>query len=335
MRKHILDDIVKFHFQWIDEELAFDEMPVGKRILPAAIKFVREAVTDANIDTEEWKPDDTSDLVRQPWFRIFYSYAEQWYEERYGVRLRRTDVSHFRSAVLVAGTPFAFRVPLTCCTPKVEGESATLSWPDKVKRDENLLEWIIDAPDFQTYSPETIDSVTKDCFCIANRVREIFCRLTGAELTDHRTRAVLAGVKIHLQSAATLILREDEDGRLPRVQWELQMACESAFKGLLQQRTGTFREIHDLFELLKDAEPFVGKVASEWLCELPRWYEAANLRYGLGDEVPTLIEILHWYEISLKIIAGVLTGLKGLELKKVSITFAMPPWLRDYENPKE
>lgn len=330
-----LDEIVNFHFQWIDEELAYQEEPVPKRILPAAIKFVEECIMDSNIDPNGWNPGKSSDFVHKRWFRIFHSYAKQWYEERYGSRLRNSELFFFRSVVLIAGTPFGLRVPVTRSKPEVEGETAVLFWPGSVSKEENPLDWVVDPPNFGSYSSEALAKARKDSTRAANRIRAISCRFIGAELTDEATRAVLAGVKIHLQSAASLILREDEDGRLPRAQWELQMACESAYKGVLQQRKGGFPPHHDLFVLNREAKPFVGRVADEWLRELPRWTEAAELRYGLGDFTPTITGIVAWYDTTLKIVSGVLTGLEGLKLDQASITFKMPPWFRSYDDPAE
>jgi hypothetical protein len=218
---------------------------------------------------------------------------------------------------------------------EVEGKTVILSWPGSVAKSENPLDWLIDPPTLASYSATALSQARKDCTRTANYIRAISCRFTGAELVDDTTRAVLAGVKIHLQSAAQLILREDEDGRLPRAQWELQMACESAYKGLLQQRTGTFPEHHDLFVLNKAAAPYTGRVANEWLRELPRWGDAANLRYGLGESTPTINGIFHWYNVTLKIIAGVLANIAGQRLENATITIKMPSWLRDYDDPND
>lgn len=328
----VLDEIVKLHFQRIDEELAFEEVPVTNRVLPAAIKFVEEAVIDANIDPNDWKPGESSEFVQQRWFRIFYSYAKQWYDERYGLRHRRSDVSHFRSIVLIAGTPFPLRIPVTRSKPEIEGETVTLTWPGAVLEDENPLDWIEDPPTFVSYSKDTLSQAKKDCTRTANRIRAIACRIIGAELLDEKARSVLAGIKLHLQSAASLILREDEEGRLARAQWELQMACESAYKGVLQQQTGTFPEHHDLFMLDEAAKRFTGRVPVDWLRALPRWNDAANLRYGLGD-VPTINEIISWYNMTLTIIGAVLANIKGHKLEQASITLKKPSWLRDFDDP--
>jgi hypothetical protein len=113
------------------------------------------------------------------------------------------------------------------------------------------------------------------------------------------------------------------------------MACESAYKGLLQQHTGTFPDHHDLFMLHKEAEALAGRVPQEWLRALPRWREAANLRYGLGDEVPTIVGIVEWYNLTLKIIGGVLDGLKGYKLDQAAIKLKMPAWLGSPGSPRE
>lgn len=327
-----MEEIIKHHFKWIDQYLARNEVPVHKRVLPAAIKFVEECIITSNIDPTGWAPGKSAEFVQQRWFRVFYSYAESWYRERYGARVRDNETSVFKSVVLIAGTPFEVRVPMTRSTPEVVGETLVLSFPGSVSPDENSLDWVVSPPNFDSYSAADRAQAREAATSTSNHIRAISCRSIGAELTDHATRAVLAGVRIHLHSAVELILREDEEGRVPRAQWELQMACESAYKAVLQQHTGEFPPTHDLFMLHEKAKPLIGRVANEWLKSLPRWTESANLRYGLGDVVPTLVDIVDWYTIALKIIGGVLEGLKGHKLDKATMTLKMPSWHRPYDD---
>jgi hypothetical protein len=327
-----LDEIIKHHFRWIDEDLAARDTPVQKRVLPAAIRFVEDCVITSNIDPKgTWAPGQATEFVHERWFRIFYSYAERWYRERYGARVTDSGTSLFTSVVLIASTPFELQVPTTLGTPEIDGETLTLSFPPRVSPNEDPLEWVSCPPSFESYTAAELRSAKKACIATSNRIRAISCRLLGANLTDPSARAVLAGVRLHLHSATDLILREGEEGRLPRAQWELQMACESAYKGVLQQHTGAFSEHHDLFMLHQSAKPLTGRVPDEWIRDLPRWNESANLRYGLGNQLPTIFGIVHWYSVSLKIIGGVLDGLKGFKLDKARITLKMPPWLKPYD----
>ena len=101
---------------------------------------------------------------------------------------------------------------------------------------------------------------------------------------------------------------------------------------LWQQRLGSFAEIHDLFVLHDRVGLPESVVSREWVRELPRWDKAANLRYGLGDH-PTLFGTFHWYQTTLRIVAGVLTELRGHDLSRASLLIAMAPWLRGRVSP--
>ena len=128
-------------------------------------------------------------------------------------------------------------------------ESAWLSFPCNVLQDEVPLKWVVRPPNYKTYSQKDIDTFHKVIKVRAQRIRAITGRIICADVTNPDTLAILEGVQLHLQSVTALILRDHEKGRFARAQWELQMACESAFKGVLLQHTGKFPEHHDLFVL--------------------------------------------------------------------------------------
>lgn len=330
-----MDELFESHLQLIDERLALDGKPVSTRVLSAALIFVREFILKVKVGREVTKsPGNVEDFTNEDWFRTIYSVVEAWYETRYGLRMQNIGNNAFHSFVLFAGTPFELCVPTTVSRPDSSKESVWLSFPCNLLSDEVPLKWIVRPPNYETYSQKDIDAFSKVINVRAQRIRAITGRLIGADGTNPDAVAILEGVQLHLQSVTALILRDHEKGRLARAQWEMQMACESAFKGVLLQYTGKFPEHHDLFVLLKEAQPYIGRVASEWLQELPRWQDAANLRYGLGDENPTIFGIDYFYNLSIKIISGVLSGTKGLNPEKIEINLKKPSWLptRDEKN---
>lgn len=104
------------------------------------------------------------------------------------------------------------------------------------------------------------------------------------------------------------------------------MACESAYKGYLQQKTKHFPETHDLFRLNELASLPSAIAEHRRIKTLPRWWEAADLRYGLGDH-PTIVGIFYWYQQSLKIIAGIFENLDGINLTNARLLMKKPAWL--------
>ena len=311
----------------IDEELALDGVTVRRRPIVAAERFVSGFVLEVRMsDGTTGKPGLPSDFVSQPWFQAVYAEVEEWYVERYGVRTRSGAKQAFRGVTFVASTSFEIHVPTSITRPGKPGASVWLSFPDRVLPEDNPLEWLVAAPNWESYSPDAIDNAVSTAAEVSELLRRISSRLVGTQLADQTARQLLAGIRIHLNSACSLILAEDYEGSFARAQWELQMACEVAFKGLLQQRTGSFPESHDLFHLHDRASLFAQAINREWIRSLPRWNEAANLRYGLGGH-PSTTEIFDWYSATLRIIAGVCTGLQAYDLSRAEFEIGKAPWL--------
>lgn len=323
----MIDEISK-HLELIDEGLALDGLPIHKRPFQATWTFVREFIIE--VHTEQGgtkKPGKLTEFVSDTWFRYLYAHVEQWYRARYGTRVDSNSTRHVRGVTLIASTPFELQVPTTISYPGVPGETARLTWPDALLPEEDVTKWILNTPDLSSYNEESRLEAVSIATEIASKLRAISCRLTGAKLSDETAKGLLAGVIIHLETAAELILREGKEGSFGRAQWELQMACESAYKGLAQQRTGNFTESHDLFTLHDRCLPHSYTVQRELLRKIPRWQEAANLRYGQGDQ-PTIFGIFSWYKVALTVIAEILQNLEGLQLANIRIEIRKAPWLR-------
>ncbi|MCX6179176.1 MAG: hypothetical protein NT163_07425 [Chlorobiales bacterium] len=229
-----MNEVFDSHLQLIDERLALVDKPFSARVLSAALIFVKEFVPEVKIGSLVTKlSGNIEEFINEEWFRNIYSAVNTWDETRYGLRLQNYGTDGFRSFVLISGTPFELCVPINVSRPDSSGESAWLSFPGNLLPDEEPLKWIISPPNYKTYSQKEVDEFRKVVNARARRIRAITCRLIGVEGTNPDALAILAGVQLHLQSASSLVLRDHERGRLARVQWELQMACESAFKGVL------------------------------------------------------------------------------------------------------
>ena len=311
----------------IDQELGFDEVAVNQRPFKAACKLVQDFIPEVRIGDEPPKPPGKmTEFINEAWFKDIYNEVQTWYGNRYGERTSSSGPDSMVGVTLVASTPFEFRAPITASRIEVEGETSWLSFPSALLPDDNVRDWIVRPPNWDSFSLSTIKKSDKDLKEVATLLRRISSRLIGASLKDDKVRNILAGVKIHLRSAAILIANEGQEGSYARAQWELQMACESAYKGLLQQKTGSFPEIHDIFVLNDHANLPEKSVKHQWIKNLPRWGEAAELRYGLGEH-PTIVGIFFWYKQTLKIIAGVFENLDGLNLSKAQLLLKKPPWI--------
>ena len=94
---------------------------------------------------------------------MIYAHVEEWYRSRYGARVGGRGRQLMRGVTLVAATPFEFSVPVTASRVEVEGETAWLSFPSSVQPDDNVLSWVDNPPNWETYSVEvrqsTLDAV--------------------------------------------------------------------------------------------------------------------------------------------------------------------------------
>lgn len=311
----------------IDQELGFDEVAVNQRPFKAACKLVVDFIPSIRFGNAPPRSiGKLNEFCDEEWFKHIYQHVEKWYQRRYAERATQSKRDYMVGAFLVASTPFEIRVPRTSSQVEVEGETSWLSFPAELLPEDNVRDWVYSPPEWGTFSDEVLMKADKDMKEIANLLRRISCHLVGVRLKDETVKAVLAGVNIHLRSAAFLIANEGQEGSFARAQWELQMACESAYKGYLQQKNGVFPEKHDLFRLNEIANLPTASLVHQWIKNLPRWWEAANLRYGLGEH-PTVVGIFYWYQHALMVIAEILESVDGINLTKARILLKKPSWL--------
>lgn len=311
----------------IDQMLGYDEVAVNRRPIEAARKLVEEFIPSIRFGDEPPKqPGKFSEFCKESWFKYIYKDVQNWYYKRYGERVALSKGDSMSGIILVASTPFELQVPITASEIEVERESSWLSFPAELLPNDNVRKWIVNPPNWTTFPDEIVKKADRNMKDVATLLRRISCRMIGASLKDEKVKNILAGVKIHLRSAAVLIANEGQEGSFARAQWELQMACESAYKGYLQQKNSNFPETHDLFRLNELAKLPNESVKHQWIKNIPRWWEAADLRYGLGDH-PTIVGIFFWYKQSLKIIAGIFENLEGVNLTKTHLLINKAPWL--------
>jgi hypothetical protein len=317
--------------QLIDASLAQNGMPIKQRPSEATIQFVTNFCEAIRIGGQPPQaPGALTEFAKEPWFRAIYADVEGWYKSRYGSQMEGRSDTNFRAVMQFARTFFEMNVPQCVISPGVPGKTIWLSFPAEVLSDEDVFNWIRDLPNVDTYSQVALTEACEDAAKVANAIRSISSRLIGTKSVDEISERLLAGIQIHLQGAADRILSQGDRGGYSRAQWELQMALESAFKGLMQQRTGQFTKTHNLFLLFDQTAQFRPAMSRTILQALPNWEQAVDLRYGLGDE-PTAHGIFGWYKTTLEIISNIAKGLDGSNLSSVRLEIGKAPWLQDHQ----
>ena len=225
---------------------------------------------------------------------------------------------------MIAGSVFAILIPALRARPGQPGETIWLSFPDGLRDDENVLDWVEAPPNYSMLSPQELCSAEEFATEVTTALRFIHAGLMGVKADDEKLDGFNAGIIPHLERAAEL-LTESKPESFQRAFWELQMACEEALKALLVQRTGKFKETHDLFRLY-DALEESPEFNRDLLKCLPGWKEMADLRYGQGDHEDRA-ECVKCYRATLTIVAGTVHSMKKIEFGSGEIEVARAPWI--------
>jgi hypothetical protein len=303
--KTLIDEALEL----VDLKLATGGVKLQERPLLATIEFIREWVIEIERKdgTRVVLVDlDMDGVMALPEFRGFIDMTEAWYLERYGSSLKISSDA-ITGVVLIHHTPFQILVPQSVkLRPGDAGPGSWwVRWPERVLDQEDPLTWVSDGPNLARLSDEQRSDVRQGICAVANRLRFVHSRIlaTPAEGALH---SILPITLDHLEGAARLILDGDRHSGIRRSFWDLQMACECAFKSVLEQKTGQFKETHDLFHLYdlvqaQGALPFRRDI----LKRLPRWEEVADLRYALGKR-DNLFNAFYCYETALEVVTGTL-----------------------------
>ena len=324
-----MNEEIKELVQMIDASLAQDGMAIKRRPFEAARQLVTQFCEAIRVgDGPPQAPGTLAEFAREPWFRAIYAEVEGWYQSRYGSQMEEKSQTTFRAVTQFARTSFEMNVPQSVVSPGVPGKTIWLAFPAEVLPDEDVFGWVRDLPNIETYSQAALTEAREDATKVANAIRTISSRLIGTRNVDEISQRLLAGIQIHLQGAADRILSQGDRGGYSRAQWELQMALESAFKGLMQQRTGQFAQTHDVYRLFDQTVRFRPAMSRTLLQALPIWERAVDLRYGLGDE-PTAHGIFGWYKTTLEIVSNIAKGLDGYNFASARFEIGKAPWLHD------
>lgn len=312
-----------------DPTLAADNVALWQRPLYAALGFVHTYLLEDN-DVEGSQTEIWPDIVQKRWFRKLYRAITIWYRTRFGDAFAEPAASVVRGLVLIWGTPFPIEVPTQIVRPAQPGLTVLLSFPESVTDSENPTDWLVSPPNIDQMPARELAKVSSECRKIASLLRSIKVKLLGIDHSNPVVSGFLGGVKVHIESASEHILGMRQEDSIPRAYWELQMACECAYKALLMQKTGTFQEIHDLFLLHDEAAKHKVILSRDLVKRIPRWRDMVSLRYGQAKS-PTIVEFYEAYKVMLRIVEAALQPMVELVLGEASLLIGKAPWLHDDE----
>ena len=310
----------------IDRCLAEQDVPLAQRPLRASIHFVINFIE--KVQEQEaaiTNPRPPKEFLKSSWFASLYEQVETWYRNYFPNATQATPDGQLLGIVVVVGTIFAIHVPNLRTRPGNPGKTVWLSFPDGLRDDENVLDWIKNPPNYSMLSPSELCDAEEFATEVTNNLRFIHTGLMGVKGGNDTLDGFKDGILLHLQQAAQLLLDQKPESS-KRAYWELQVACEETLKTLQVQQTGKFKETHDLFYLYDEVSAPSPAFNRDLLKTLPRWEEMANLRYGQGT-YGDRNECVKCYRATLAIVAGAVNSMEKVDFGSGEIEIARAPWI--------
>lgn len=331
-QNHSLEDAMAKELDIIDRLLAHRGMPLHQRPMHAAIEFVELCILEVKDgkDPESKPPGKFTDFATERWFRIIHKIAVDWYREHFGDAMDAGRLEGTSAVVLVRDTPYLVKVPMTTTEAGKPGKTFWLCYHNGVLADEDVLAWIQSGPNFANLDPKdtkAAHSVTKD---VSSKLRSIYTALMGVSAADKAVSELREGILPNLERAAHHLAKGDDENR-KIAYWDMQMACELSLKCLAQQRSGAFRETHDLFLLYDNMPDGIPLFARTELSKLPNWEKMVDIRYGGGPPI-SVRNAFRSYQATLEIVKATTNSMKRMRLGKAKFELQKPPWMRAYDD---
>jgi hypothetical protein len=331
--KLLLSTVLAESLPIIDKMLSQKEVPFRLRPFEASLTYARDCLLRVREGDRTWTPDfDSTDFFSEKWFRVFYREIEIWYQNRYPSEFAKFNPPTIAGLVLIWGNPYALDVPTVVRRSEIPGK--WVSFPDYVLDTENPLDWIVKPPALNQLSRNAAIKLYETCVTIASLLRSIRVGIIGIGRRDEVVDGFLETLSGNISRAAEDIVVRRREGTTSGATWEIQKAWECALKALLQQKTGTFRETHDLFRLYDDALPYGLSLNRDLLKLIPSWRKMVNLRYGQGS-IPTVSWYFTMYRTMLSGVAAILKPMISIHIGKGVLQLETPPWLRTDDLPHQ
>ncbi len=314
-----LKDYIERVADLLDTDLRNRGVELNQRPMMAAQQFVDHFIVSLSEAPKE------NYLVTRS-FAVIFAHFTAWYKDRYGEAFQNFDTGG--NAVVLAevrGAVVEVRVPLTRSEVEEEGVTAWLIFPAQVDPCENPLKWLHHAPPLAGLDAKSIAKIRRDISKAAGDIRTIRIFLMGPGKDNDVIHGLLRGVVSDLEASAHLILKRDAAGRQGAM-WPMHIACEKVLKALALQQNGSFREIHNLFELFDDVKDHLPAGLRTKLRDIPVDRAQMDARYGQASP-PSEIQAYKAYKAALAFVAGVARNLKAdLYVANARFLLKRAPW---------
>lgn len=323
MNEHMDDkDLAEFfdcQLPIFDEVLAKTNVPLSQRPFHATMSVAEYCVVEIENESKD-------NMLEKPWFKFLYQQVSEWYYRRYGDAMEGKNENHALSVTLVYGTPFEVHIPLSVNGEWKSPTERWFCWPNEVLEQENVLDWIVKAPNFKFMPAEELSALKSDLITVANSIRALRVNLVTATKETEVIRRLADGIPPHIYRAANDILRMSVASISSSV-WELHLAMEKSLKVLIRQKGGIPSNTHDLTSLLDKANGLHGvSLDPRLLRDLPSHHDAIAHRYGEAPEM-AIDRAYANYHLSLAVVLEVTAVLsREFFMKNARFLTKLPPW---------
>lgn len=143
-----------------DEDMALDELPLGKRPMWALTMLFQYDAIEMRAGDERLDGSDIAKHADELWFRVLYAAIEYWYRDRYGpTAMKPSGNAPLEGVVMVRGLPFALKMPANRRKVAIEGQQSWMYFEEGLGDGEVAETWIIGAPDLMKLDEGARDQV--------------------------------------------------------------------------------------------------------------------------------------------------------------------------------
>lgn len=281
-----------------DKKYTIERIDISSRPFMATYEFINNAVSEIVNTTKE-------ELFKTPYFGYCYNLVHEWFIRKYGSALKKkTGKDYIKSFIIINNMPYSIVIPKNIIIKKNDRESK-LIFANNVHENENIFEWIFNPPNLNTYFKETIrNSIIEK----ADLLRNININLMTTYVGHSECDTMLLSILNQLESLAEDIVNTKNYIFSDSI-WQTSLAVEKVLKVSIYSKSGNFKKIHDLNELVKDFMQYYPNITISPINYLPQGNESIKYRYASKtiNDIETAAKV---YMEALELINLVLSSIK-------------------------
>lgn len=313
-------DFINAFQHWLelfDERMSFDNTPIHERPLKSARWLVQEGIATITNGSKE-------NFLDEEWFCVVVAAINEWYADRYGSTSCHVRKDKLSGIVLFRRMPTKIEMPVTTARVEVEGETAWITFPDKLQDDEDVLALFQSAPNLNSLQPDERELLLGNIRDVVHWSRSVNLNLQSASGPCVEATAMAASVWPHFEKAISDILTLKSASATVGC-WELHLCVEKAFKIFIYQNN-TKKTGHCLDSLFEEAKKFGLVLTPTLLSSMPHWKTAIQYRYG--EKTISINQTIDIYRVALQVVFEITQKLKKeITINNASILLKKPRWV--------